>query len=96
MLPPTGVANIQERLEVDCTLFDPAGPQGLGNRLEVLEADGPPNSGRWILTMRVRAMEDQDINNRAEVTSDAYLDPNLDNNSAAVEHEITAVSDIQS
>ena len=94
VIPPTGIAMIQERLEADCNLRDDPATPADESRLEVLQADGPPNSGRWILTMRVRAMEDQDVNNRAEVTS-AATDPDVGNNSAAVEHEITAVSDIE-
>ena len=85
VLPPTGVDNINQRLELDCALLD---------ALEVLEADGPPNSGRWILTMRVRAPETQDINNIAHAVSDAF-DPDPSNNQAEVLHEITDVSDLE-
>jgi uncharacterized repeat protein (TIGR01451 family) len=82
--PNTGVPNIANRLEVDCTLAEP---------LEVLAADGPPNSGRWILTMRVRARQTQDINNVASVVSDAF-DPDTSNNNAFVEHDIIDIADL--
>ena len=85
VIPPTGVADINQRLELDCTLTD---------ALEVLSADGPPNSGRWILTMRVRAPETQDINNVVAVVSDAF-DPDPSNNQAEVMHEITDVADLE-
>ena len=84
--PPTGVAGVAERYQVDCILAAP---------LAVLSpAGGPPNPGRWILTMRVRATQAQSINNVAYVQSDIAQDPNTANNSAIVEHQITAVADL--
>jgi len=85
VLPPLGVERISERLELDCTRDEPQ---------QLLLADGPPNTGRWLLTMRVRAMERQDINNTAWVLSDS-ADPVRDNNEAFVKHEITDVADLQ-
>ena len=64
---PTGEGGIQERLQVDCTLVED---------LDVLAADGPPNSGRWILTVRVRAFQSQSMNNVADVVADTF-DPCL-------------------
>jgi len=85
VIAPTGVANIDQRLQTDCTLDNPLG---------VLQAGpGVPNPGRWILTMRVRARQTQDINNIAAVLSQAE-DPNKDNNMAMVEHAITDVADV--
>ncbi|MGA9352029.1 MAG: DUF11 domain-containing protein [Anaerolineae bacterium] len=83
--PTDGVPNVNQHLEIDCTLQD---------ALEVLSADGPPNPGRWIITMTVTADETQDINNVAHVTSDAF-DPDPDNNQAEVMHEITDVADLE-
>jgi uncharacterized repeat protein (TIGR01451 family) len=95
----TGERNIRNRLELDCTLTDDpdTGFPGMPmeeNRLEALEADGPPNSGRWIVTLRVRAAETQSINNIVDVLSPIALDPNRENNHAEVEHEITDVADL--
>ncbi len=82
---PGPVLGINQRLLVDCTLSE---------RLEVLEASGEAvNPGRWILTMRVRARQTQDINNAAQITSAAY-DPDPANNSAFVVHAITDVADL--
>ena len=44
--------------------------------------------------MRVRAPQTQDINNIADVLSDAF-DPNFANNHAEVRHAITDVADLQ-
>ena len=85
VLPPTGWGSIQERLELYCTL---------DADLEVLVADGPPNLGRWILTLRVRAYESQDMNNVADVVADTF-DPDKDNNHAEVLHEITDVANLE-
>lgn len=85
VLPPFGVQRISERLELDCTRTEPQ---------QILAADGPPNTGRWLLTMRVRAMEEQDINNTAWVLSDSE-DIIRENNEAFVKHEITDVADLQ-
>ncbi len=83
--PTDGVPNVNQHLEIDCTLLD---------ALEVLSADGPPNPGRWIITASVTASETQDINNVVHVVSDAF-DPDPDNNQAEVMHEITDVSDLE-
>ncbi len=83
--PTDGIIGVNQHLEIDCTLL---------NALEVLSADGPPNSGRWIITASVTASETQDINNVVEVVSDAF-DPNTDNNHAEVMHEITDVADLE-
>ena len=45
--------------------------------------------------MSVRAPETQSLNNVAEVTSDAFIDPDSSNNFAFVEHAITDVADLQ-
>ncbi len=93
VIPPTGISNINQHLQIDCTLENTASPAVGDGRLEVLEADGPPNSGRWILTIRVRAPQTQDINNIADVVSAAF-DPDPGNNHAEVMHEITDVADL--
>lgn len=83
--PDDGAATgVSERYQLDCTLDDP---------LEVLQADGPPNSGRWVMTVRVRANEQQDIDNVADVLT-AVTDPNPANNHAEVEHAINEVVDL--
>ncbi len=94
MPPPPGlpaVGGINQRVEVDCSL---------SSALPGLEADGPPNRGRWILTMRVRARQGQDVNNVAFVTDNGIArrladDPDLSNNDARVEHEIVDVADLE-
>ncbi|MCE7937266.1 MAG: DUF11 domain-containing protein [Chloroflexi bacterium CFX6] len=100
----TGVEDIKQRLELDCTLVDdPDTPEGdemasentMENRLEVLAADGPPNSGRWIVTLRVRARDTQSINNVVDVLSPVAADPDRANNHDEVEHEITDVADLE-
>ncbi len=95
VLPPTGVADVQQRLEVDCTLSDGDDPNTPENEatLAVLAADGPPNSGRWILTMRVRAAQTQDLDNVASVLTSS-IDPDASNDEAYVEHEITDTADL--
>ncbi len=95
--PPTGIAGINQRLQWDVRLTegdDPETPENEGT-LGVLAADGPPNTGRWILSMRVRAAETQDINNIADVVSHVAWDPDRSNNHAEVMHEITDVADLQ-
>jgi uncharacterized repeat protein (TIGR01451 family) len=62
---------------------------------DTLEVKGPePGSGRWMLTVEVLANEPQDINNIAYVAGSDY-DPDLSNNEAMAEHEITAVADLE-
>jgi uncharacterized repeat protein (TIGR01451 family)/CSLREA domain-containing protein len=62
---------------------------------DTLEVKGPQaGSGRWMLTVVVRANEPQDINNVAYVAGSDY-DPDLSNNEAMAEHEITAVADLE-
>ncbi len=62
---------------------------------DTLEVKGPePGSGRWMLTVVVKANEPQDINNVAYVAGSDY-DPDLSNNEAMAEHEITAVADLE-
>ena len=62
---------------------------------DTLEVKGPtPGSGRWMITVVVQANEPQDINNVAYVTASDY-DPDLSNNEAMAEHEITAVADLE-
>jgi uncharacterized repeat protein (TIGR01451 family) len=53
----------------------------------------PWNEGRWTLKVSVHADERQSINNVARVTS-SDLDPDLSNNEAVVEHDVTAVADL--
>ncbi|MFN8422411.1 MAG: CHRD domain-containing protein [Anaerolineae bacterium] len=97
VLEPTGIPLINQRLQVDCTLTqgdNPATPTRNEAQLAVLRADGPPNSGRWILTMRVRFRQAQDIHNVADVLSSIAEDPNTANNHAEVVHEITDVANL--
>jgi uncharacterized repeat protein (TIGR01451 family) len=54
---------------------------------------GPYSPGRWLLKVWVEAYEDQSINNLARVVSSDF-DPDLSNNEAIAEHEITAVADL--
>jgi uncharacterized repeat protein (TIGR01451 family) len=62
---------------------------------DTLEVKGPePGSGRWMVTVVVRANEPQDINNVAYVAGADY-DPDLSNNEAMAEHEITSVADLE-
>ncbi|MDR7551199.1 MAG: TRAP transporter substrate-binding protein DctP, partial [Armatimonadota bacterium] len=94
---PGGIAVVDQRLQIDCRL---------SGALEALSAEsGPPNAGRWILTIRVTAPETQDINNVAQVTNvvrlageprtgNLALDPDPGNNVAYVEHDITDVADL--
>jgi len=53
----------------------------------------PSSSGRWLLKVWVVADEDQSINNLARVVSSDF-DPDLSNNEAFAEHDITAVADL--
>ncbi len=77
---------------------DPPGPYAsLGITCvlsDTLEPAGAGNAGRWIVTAVVIANEPGSINNLARVSS-ADLDPDLSTNSAAVQHEISAVVDLQ-
>ncbi|HEM61158.1 MAG TPA: DUF11 domain-containing protein, partial [Chloroflexi bacterium] len=78
--PETGT--FQHDLHLMCALSD------------TLEVKGPaPGSGRWMITVVVIASEPQDINNGAYVAGSDY-DPDLSNNEAWAEHEITAVADL--
>jgi len=70
-----------EQLQLRCALTDD---------LEVLAPDA---SGRWIVTVVVRADEAQDINNLVTVLS-ADFDPDMDNNQAIVQHAFTDVADL--
>jgi uncharacterized repeat protein (TIGR01451 family) len=79
--PETGT--FDHEMSLTCTLSD------------TLEVKGPePGSGRWELTVVVLANEPQDMNNVAYVAGADY-DPDLSNNSAMAEHEITAVADLE-
>jgi len=79
--PATGT--FQHDLHLTCALSD------------TLEVKGPtPGSGRWMITVIVIANEPQDINNVAYVAGSDY-DPDLSNNEAMAEHEITAVADLE-
>jgi uncharacterized repeat protein (TIGR01451 family) len=70
-----------ETLALQCSLQDP---------LPVLS----PDEGRWVLTVKIRADERQDIDNTAYAyTSD--WDPDPSNNEAIAEHEITAVANLE-
>ncbi len=108
ILPPTGIANIMQRLQVDCIMVDdpatlttPTSTINDEGFLNTLRADGPPNDGRWVLTMRVRAAETQEIRNVADILSSPPApqmeskDLNLANNHAEVETEITAVANLR-
>ena len=87
VLAPMGVLDVAERYELDCVLT----PQ-----LAVISpVGGPPNPGRWIVTVRIRARQPQDVNNVAFVQSDIATDPDTGTNYARVEHEITAVADLE-
>jgi uncharacterized repeat protein (TIGR01451 family) len=79
--PETGA--FQHDLHLTCTLSD------------TLEVKGPtPGSGRWMISVVVIADEPQDINNVAYAAGSDY-DPDLSNNEAIAEHEITAVADLE-
>ena len=66
---------------ITCLLTDPLEPALSGEQ------------GRWIVTVTVVANEPGSIDNLARVTS-ADRDPDLSNNEAKVEHEISAVVDL--
>jgi len=93
VIEPTGIPEIDQRLEVDCTLTEVLDPVFGQPQLGVLQADGPPNSGRWIITMRVRFRQAQDIDNIADVVSTSE-ELNPANNHAEVEHEISDVANL--
>ncbi len=79
--PETGT--FEQDLFLSCALSD------------TLEVKGPePGSGRWMMTVVILANEPQDINNVAFVAGADY-DPDLSNNEATAEHEITAVADLE-
>lgn len=59
-----------------------------------LEPAWTGNVGRWMVTATVIANEPGSIDNLVRVTS-ADFDPDLSNNEARVEHEISAVVDLQ-
>ncbi len=69
-------------LELTCSLSD---------TLDVMTSG---ESGRWIVTVVVEAAEPQSINNVAHVLLSDY-DPDLSNNQAIAEHDITAVADLE-
>jgi len=69
-------------LGITCVLSDTLEPAGVGN------------VGRWIVTAVIIANEPGSINNLARV-SGADFDPDLSNNSATVQHDISAVVDLQ-
>ena len=95
VIPPTGLSAIDQRLQIDCQLVDDPATTAVNESVfPTLLADGPPNTGRWIVTMRVRARQTQSINNVASVLDNIVPDPNPANNEAAVEHEITDVADV--
>lgn len=85
-VPPAagGVASVTERYQSECVLDNP---------LEAVTAGGGLGTGRWILTVRLRANDPQSINNVANVFS-ASADPSPDNNQAAVEHDVTEVANL--
>jgi uncharacterized repeat protein (TIGR01451 family) len=60
------------------------------NPLPVMSPESP---GRWLLKVWVEAREEQSINNVAHVVSSDF-DPDLSNNEAIAEHDITAVADL--
>ncbi|MDX1687631.1 MAG: CARDB domain-containing protein [Candidatus Promineifilaceae bacterium] len=77
--PTSGSFN--ESLTISCSLSAP---------LEVMAATA---SGRWTLTVTIRANEAQSVNNVAQVTSSAD-DPDLENNTATVSHDVNDVADL--
>jgi len=79
-VPDTGT--FSGLLVMRCDLIDP------------LEVMTPTESGRWILTVVVTAEERQSINNTVQVVGED-LDPNLSNNQAFVEHDISSVADLE-
>ena len=86
VLAPSGQANVNQRYELDCVLTP---------LLAVVSpVGGPQNPGRWILTVRVRAQQQQDLNNVAYVQSDIAADPDRSNNTAFVKHDLSAVADL--
>ena len=86
--------DLQSDRAADC---DPPGPYAsLGITCvlsDTLEPASVGDVGRWIVTAVVIANEPGSINNLARV-SGSDLDPDLSNNEAKVEHEITAVVDL--
>ena len=86
--------DLQSDRAADC---DPPGPYAsLGITCvlsDTLEPAGVGDLGRWIVTAVVIANEPGSIDNLARV-SGADIDPDLSNNEAKVEHEITAVVDL--
>ncbi len=94
VLDPTGIEDINQRLEMDCELTEVIQDDPVDTpQLAVLAATGPQNPGRWILTVRLRAANAQDVNNIADVIT-SHLDPDPGNDHAEVSHEITDVSDL--
>jgi len=59
-----------------------------------LEVMSPSSSGRWVLKFYLEVFEEQSVNNVADVVA-ADFDPDLSNNHAITEHEITAVADLE-
>jgi len=70
-----------EDAQLSCRLNDP---------LPVMSPNSP---GRWLVKVWVEAWEEQSINNVAHVVSSDF-DPDLSNNQAVAEHDITAVADL--
>jgi len=71
-----------EDVRLTCRLDDP------------LPVMTPDDAGRWLLKVWVEAQEQQSINNLARVVSHDF-DPDLSNNEAFAEHDITAVADLE-
>lgn len=85
-VPPAagGVAAVTERYQSECVLDNP---------LEAVTAGGGLGTGRWILTIRLRANDPQSINNAADTFS-ASNDPMPADNHASVEHDVTEVANL--
>ncbi len=77
-----GYYECYEDAYLTCRLNDP---------LPVMSPESP---GRWLLKVWVEAWEEQSINNVAHVVSSDF-DPDPSNNQATVEHDITAVADLE-
>ncbi|MEO8083674.1 MAG: hypothetical protein ABI780_07630, partial [Ardenticatenales bacterium] len=85
--PPAAgaVAGVDRRYQLDCTLAAPLG---------VLAADGPPNTGRWILTVRAVAGTAQSMNNVATGVA-AVRDPDVSNNQDRTANRVTNGADLR-
>ncbi len=100
--PGAHIANdIDERATLTCVIPDapdvPGTPPYPRSTDDLETFGGPlqgPNAGRWIVEVVVTADQTSNINDVASVAS-ADTDPDLANNEAFVEHDITDVADLR-